>query len=100
MDDIRREGGKRGGVSVDPFPRKVYSCAQMFTTIRAYLVGMSMSWFLRVGGLSMLSAVKNIAPSPAESGFRGVCVNRQVPPTKFSLCMGGVSTALDEMYRC
>jgi hypothetical protein len=57
-----------------------------------------MPWFLRVDGLSMLSAVEDIAPSPAESGFRGVCVSRQVPPTEFSLYVGGVSTALEKVH--
>ncbi len=99
-DDVGWEGGERGGVSVDPFPRVVYSCAQIFTALSTCLDGAFMPWFLRVDGLPMQSAVKNIAPSPAESGFRGVCVNRQVPPTEFSLYVGGVSTALDEMYGC
>ncbi len=100
LDDIGREGGKRGGVSVDPFPRIVYSCTQIFAVLRAYLVGILMTWLLRVGGLSMLSVVKNIAPSPVESGFRGVCVNHQVPPTEFSFYVSGVPAALDEMYGC
>ena len=69
LDDIGREGGERGGVSVDPFPRVVYSCAQIFAALSAYLVGSLMPWLLRVDGLSMLSAVEDIAPSPAESGF-------------------------------
>jgi hypothetical protein len=48
----------------------------------------------------MLSVVKNITPSPAEFGFRGMCVNRQVPPTEFSLYVGGVLTVFDEVYWC
>ena len=100
LDGIGREGGERGGVSVDPFPGIVYSCTQIFAALSAYLVGILMPWLLRVGGLSMLSAVKNIAPSPAESGFRGVCVNRQVPPPEFSFYVSGVPAALDEMYGC
>ena len=69
LDDVGWEGGERGGVSVDPFPRVVYSCAQIFAALSAYLVGSLMPWLLRVDGLSMLSAVKDIAPSSAESGF-------------------------------
>ncbi len=77
-----------------------YSCAQIFAALSAYLVGTLIPWLLRVDGLSILSSVKNIVPSPAESGFRGVCVDRQVPPTEFSFYVGGVPTALDEMYGC
>ncbi len=69
LDDVGWEGGERGGVSVNPFPRVVYSCAQIFAELSAYLVGSLVPWLLRVGGLSMLSAVKDIAPSSAESGF-------------------------------
>ena len=81
MDDIGREGGKRGSVAVDPFPRVIYSGTQILASLRAYLVGTTMSWLLRFDGLSTLSAVQNVSPSPAESGLRSVCVNRQVPPT-------------------
>jgi hypothetical protein len=69
LDDVGWECGERGGVSVDPFPRVVYSCAQIFAALSAYLVGSLMPWLLRVDGLSMLSAAKDIAPSSAESGF-------------------------------
>ena len=98
LDDIRREGGKRGSVAVDPFPRVVHSCSQVLASLRAYLVGMPMSWLLRFGGLSVLSAVQNVSPSSAESGLRSVCGNRQVPPTQFSLYMDGVSTTFEKVH--
>ena len=40
LDDIGGEGGKRGSVAVDPFPRVVHSCTQILASRRAYLVGM------------------------------------------------------------
>jgi hypothetical protein len=53
-----------------------------------------MSWLLRFGGLSVLSAVQNVGPSSAESGLRSVCGNCQFPQTQFSLYMDGVSVVL------
>ncbi len=46
----------------------------------------------------MLSVVQNVGPSSAESGLRSVCVNCQVPPTQFSLYMGGVSAAFEKVH--
>jgi hypothetical protein len=57
-----------------------------------------MPWLLRFSGLSVLSAVQNVSPSSAESGLRSVCVNCQVPPTQFSLYMGGVSPVFEKVH--
>ena len=57
LDEVGREGERRGSATMDPFPRVVYSCPQIFVSRGVYLFGVPVPWLLRFGELSMLSPV-------------------------------------------